>query len=243
MKARLIAITKPVIPECETAGDLIAYAARVSNPGNQANTLTAPKLLAYLMGHHHWSPFEMVSMTVELVTTRDIGRQVLRHRSFSFQEFSQRYAAVTAEPVRREARLQDTKNRQNSTTTNDVELQVWWDEQQMIVADETGHAYQNALNRGIAKEVARAVLAEGLTPTTMYMAGTIRSFIHYILERTSQGTQKEHRDLAERVADILYEQFPMLEIPMMDLRRGQGLSVPERIELEDLRFRMAGLSK
>lgn len=240
MNVRLIAITKPVIPECDTAGDLIAYAARVSNPANQANTLTAPRLLSYLMRNHHWSPFEMASMTVEITTTRDIGRQILRHRSFSFQEFSQRYAEVTADPVIREARMQDAKNRQNSIDTDDQSLQLWWEHAQLGVASHANQVYGEALSFGIAKEVARAPLGEGLTPTTMYMAGTIRSFIHYVLERTKAGTQKEHRDIATSVEGILYDQFPSLTEPMALIK---PLSDNEREELLELRGRIAGLEK
>lgn len=240
MNVRLIAITQPVIPEAANAGDLVAYAARVSNPANQANTLTAPKLLSYLMRNHHWSPFEMASMTIEITTTRDIARQILRHRSFSFQEFSQRYAEVVADPVIREARLQDVKNRQASNETDDQSLQLWWEHAQLGVASHANQIYGEALGFGIAKEVARSVLGEGLTPTTMYMAGTIRSFIHYVLERTKAGTQKEHRDIATKVEHILYDQFPALQEPMQMIK---PLSDSERAELLELRGRIAGLEK
>ena len=208
---RLIAITKPVIPECTESGDLIAYCARVSNPANQRNTETAPKLLAYLKKNAHWSPFEMASMTLEIVTTRDIGRQILRHRSFSFQEFSQRYAAVVEPPVLSEARLQDEKNRQNSIETTDEGLQEWWNYSQEAVAAYTSGIYQAGLKRGIAKEVARKVLPEGLTASTMYMAGTIRSWMHYCEERTKPGVQKEHRLIAEACKHILHKEFPALQ--------------------------------
>jgi thymidylate synthase (FAD) len=207
---RLIAITKPVIEGMEP-GDLIAYCARVSNPANQHNTETSPKLLKYLKKNAHWSPFEMASMTLEIVTTRDIGRQILRHRSFSFQEFSQRYAAVVEPPVLSEARLQDEKNRQNSIETTDEGLQEWWNYSQNAVANYSEGVYRDALGRGIAKEVARKVLPEGLTASTMYMAGTIRSWMHYCEERTKPGVQREHRLIAEKCMHILLREFPALE--------------------------------
>lgn len=212
MKVRLIAITKPVIPECQESGDLIAYCARVSNPANQANRETASRLLTYLQRNQHWSPFEMASMTLEITTTRDIARQILRHRSFSFQEFSQRYAAQLAEPVLREVRLQDTKNRQASNETEDIGLQDWWGNTQLQIANITSAYYQQALNLGIAKEVARAVLPEGMTESVMYMAGTIRSWIHYCQLRTAAGVQKEHREIALFCREILYSQFPALNL-------------------------------
>lgn len=211
MTVRLIAVTKPVIPECQETGDLIAYCARVSNPANQANTETAPRLLSYLTRNQHWSPFEMASMTLEIVTTRDIARQILRHRSFSFQEFSQRYAAVLERGDPREARLQNTQNRQASDETEDQALKTWWEAAQLMIDDACANVYQQALQKGIAKEVARAVLPEGLTPSTLYMAGTIRSWIHYVQLRTHAGTQKEHREIAEGCKRILLEQFPALE--------------------------------
>ena len=210
MTVRLIAITKPVIPECPDSGDLLAYCARVSNPANQANTETAPRLLDYLVRKAHWSPFEMASMTVEIVTTRSIAHQILRHRSFSFQEFSQRYAEVVAPPVISEARLQDATNRQASHMTDDVELQSWWEYEQACIARHSASIYEQAIKRGMAKEVARNVLPEGLTASTLYMAGTIRSFIHYCQLRCEIGTQKEHREVAEGVRAVLLEQFPAL---------------------------------
>jgi thymidylate synthase (FAD) len=210
VKVRLIAITKPVIPDCAEASDLLAYCARVSNPANQANSETAPRLLAYLVRNQHWSPFEMASMTVEITTTRDIARQILRHRSFSFQEFSQRYAAQLAAPVLREARMQDAKNRQASNANDDRELADWWEHQQGRIAAATAEVYQAALASGIAKEVARSVLPEGMTESVLYMAGTIRSWIHYCQLRTTLGTQKEHRDVARACCDIVTEQFPAL---------------------------------
>jgi thymidylate synthase (FAD) len=210
MSVKLVAISKGV-DDAFSAEDLIAYCARVSNPTNQLNVETAPKLLKYLVAHHHWSPFEMVSMTLEIKTTRDIARQILRHRSFSFQEFSQRYAAVLDEPILREARLQDTKNRQNSIETNEQELRRWWLGVQSQVSHLASEVYQEALERGIAKEVARSVLPEGNTPSTLYMAGNVRSWIHYIQLRTANGTQKEHREIALECKRVLLEQFPSLQ--------------------------------
>lgn len=210
MNVRLIAITKPVIAECTEAGDLLAYCARVSNPANQANNETAPRLLSYLVRNQHWSPFEMASMTVEITTTRDIARQILRHRSFSFQEFSQRYASVVAPAIQREARMQDDKNRQASNETDDEALKQWWDAEQRYVALHQQTIYKEAIRRGIAKEVARAVLAEGMTESVLYMAGTVRSWIHYCQLRTEAGTQKEHREVALAIKAILIEQFPAL---------------------------------
>jgi thymidylate synthase (FAD) len=209
---RGIAVSQPLIG-CganENAEDLIAYCARVSNPSNQLNSGTASKLIAYLVRNEHWSPFEMVSMTMEIVTTRDIARQILRHRSFSFQEFSQRYAAVVAPSVIRETRLQDTANRQNSTETEDVELAAWWIRAQGNVAKSLEDVYRIALEKGIAKEVARVVLPEGMTRSSLYMAGSVRSWIHYINLRRGNGTQKEHRDVANKCRDVLLQQFPSL---------------------------------
>lgn len=210
MQVRLIALTKPMIPECEAAGDLLAYCARVSNPANQANTETAPRLLAYLVRKAHWSPFEMASMTVEIRTTRAIAHQILRHRSFSFQEFSQRYAAVAGEPVFGEARMQDATNRQASHETDDADLQFWWKGEQQSIARRAASIYEQALKRGMAKEVARNVLPEGLTESVLYMAGTIRSFIHYCQLRCEAGTQKEHREVALAIRAVLLDQFPAL---------------------------------
>ncbi len=210
MQVRLIAITKPVIDECTQSGDLIAYCARVSNPANQANSETAPRLLAYLVRNQHWSPFEMSSMTVEVRTTRAIARQILRHRSFSFQEFSQRYAAASPDPIYSEARLQDEKNRQASHETDDQRLQDWWRNEQRHLATHAGMIYQQAIKNGIAKEVARNVLPEGMTESVLYMAGTIRSFIHYCQLRCDNGTQKEHREVALAIQSVLLAQFPAL---------------------------------
>jgi len=195
------------------AENLIAYMARVSNPGNQDNKDTAPKLLKYLIDNKHWSPFEMVNVCMEIETTRDIARQMLRHRSFSFQEFSQRYADPTKDLsfVCREARLQDTKNRQNSIETDDEYLQKRWEEQQERVISICKNAYGWAIANGIAKEQARAVLPEGLTESRLYVNGTLRSWIHYIQLRTECGTQKEHREIALQCAKVLADIFPMID--------------------------------
>ena len=193
--------------------DLIAYAARVSNPSNQDNKETADKLLKYLIKHKHWSPFEMASACLEIETTRDIARQILRHRSFSFQEFSQRYADPTKdlEFVKREARLQDKKNRQNSVEIDDPKLQDEWDTLQDMLIEDARQAYQWAIAKGIAKEQARAVLPEGLTMSRMYMNGTIRSWIHYIELRSANGTQKEHMEVAKACAVEIAKVLPMLD--------------------------------
>jgi len=207
-EVNLIALSKPsAITDCKTAADLIAYTARVSNPANQNNTATAPKLLRYLIREQHWSPFEMVHMTMEIKTTRDIARQILRHRSFSFQEFSQRYAVAT-EFETREARLQDEKNRQNSVETDDRDLNEWWQMQQKKVQGQADLAYKDALEKGIAKEQARALLPEGLTQSTLYMSGTLRSWIHYCELRRGNGTQKEHSLIADKCWEIIGVHFP-----------------------------------
>lgn len=186
---------------------LLAFIARVSNPSNQNNNETAANLIKYLIKHKHWSPFEMVSVCMEIKTTRDIARQILRHRSFSFQEFSQRYA-VSDEFDTSEPRLQDTKNRQNSIPVEDRELHKWWEEKQNGVLLEAKKAYAEALNNGIAKEVARKVLPEGLTMSTLYMAGTLRSWLHYVDIRCGPETQKEHREVAQLCKDALTQHFP-----------------------------------
>lgn len=191
--------------------DLIAYAARVSNPSNQANTKTTEKLLNYLIKHKHWSPFEMASACIEIETTRDIARQLLRHRSFSFQEFSQRYANINdldGDFVIREARLQDETNRQNSVATSNVSLEVWWDAQQKFVIDQVKRIYNEAIEKGIAKEQARVILPEGNTVSRLYVNGTIRSWIHYIELRSANGTQREHMDLARAVAEAIGKIYP-----------------------------------
>ena len=208
---RLIGITKPVIDEVPTTEALLAYQARVSSSANQLNHETGPKLLAFLIKRKEWSPLEMVSMTFEFETTRDMARQMLRHRSLCFQEFSQRYAVVDEEPVLREARMQDPVDRQNSIESTDEALKRWWIAEQQIVHAAAMSAYNRALAHGIAKEVARAVLPEGLTVSRLYAAGTLRSWIHYVAVRAERKTQKEHRVLAEAVLAILIEQFPSLE--------------------------------
>ena len=194
--------------------DLIAYCARVSNPSNQMNSDTSEKLIRYLIKHQHWSPLEMVSACLEINTTRDIAHQIVRHRSFSFQEFSQRYADPqdmddTFEV--REARMQDPTNRQNSVATADIDLQLWWDAQQKHVIEIAKSTYNNAIEKGIAKEQARVVLPEGLTKTRLYMNGTLRSWIHYIELRGGHGTQKEHMDIAHACAEVIAKIFPMAE--------------------------------
>lgn len=195
MKVELVWAT----PDIE---EKVAYCARVSNPENQHNHETAGKLLKYLVKHKHFSPFEMVNVCMEIETTRDIARQILRHRSFSFQEFSQRYAIVN-DFENRECRLQDTKNRQNSLVTDDKDLKEWWDAAQKRVQHEASFVYQQALQKGVAKEQARALLPEGLAVSRMYMNGTLRSWMHYIEVRTDPSTQKEHRDVAEACKTVL----------------------------------------
>ncbi len=195
------------------AQELIAYCARVSNPSNQLNTETSEKLIRYLVKHKHWSPLEMVSACLEITTTRDIARQILRHRSFSFQEFSQRYADPTQDLsfVVREARLQDPKNRQNSIETDDERLQRDWERQQQQVIDYARSAYEWAIAKGIAKEQARAVLPEGLIESRLYMNGTLRSWIHFIELRSANGTQKEHQEVAIACAKVIAEIFPLTD--------------------------------
>jgi len=213
MKVKLISYSQPAenIIGLDDVQDLIAYAARVSNPTNQMNSETAPKLLNYLIKHKHWSPFEMASACMEIETTRDIARQLIRHRSFSFQEFSQRYAdpqAMDKTFVLREARLQDPKNRQNSVETSDEELQQQWEGYQQGVINTAKAAYNWAIENGIAKEQARAVLPEGNTISRLYVNGTIRSWIHYIELRSANGTQKEHMDLAVACGEAIAKIFP-----------------------------------
>lgn len=217
MKVKLISYSKPsreLINEgLYDIQELIAYCARVSNPANQLNTETSEKLIKYLIKHQHWSPLEMVSACLEIETTRDIARQILRHRSFSFQEFSQRYADPTKDLdfVYREARLQDTKNRQNSIETDDFELNTRWIAWQNRVIEEAKRAYEWAVKNGIAKEQARSVLPEGNTVSRLYMNGTLRSWIHYIQLRRENGTQKEHIDVALACASVITEIFPLTQ--------------------------------
>jgi thymidylate synthase (FAD) len=222
MNVKLLSYSQPTgefrLRGIEDAQELIAYCARVSNPSNQFNTETSEKLIRYLIKHAHWSPLEMVSACLEITTTRDIARQILRHRSFSFQEFSQRYA----NPVEdlnfhiREARLQDTRNRQNSveldmSNPDDRELADLWMEKQQGVIMAAREAYTWAINNGIAKEQARCVLPEGNTESRLYMNGTLRSWIHYIELRAANGTQKEHMDIARACAEVIATVFPMAE--------------------------------
>jgi thymidylate synthase (FAD) len=194
-----------VTPEAEK---LIGYMARVSNPANQDNHESAPKLIKYLIKNKHWSPMEMVNVCMEIETTRDIARQILRHRSFSFQEFSQRYAVSEGFIQDSQARLQDTKNRQNSLYSDDISLQNWFEGAQRRLVTEAKFLYTAALEKGIAKECARVFLPEGLTMSRMYMQGTLRSWLHYVDIRTDVATQKEHRDVALQCAEILEEHFP-----------------------------------
>jgi thymidylate synthase (FAD) len=194
-----------VTPEAEK---LIAYMARVSNPKNQDNEATAPKLLKYLLKNKHFSPFEMVNLCVEIETTRDIARQILRHRSFTFQELSQRYAVSEGFIQNSQARMQDTKNRQNSLYTDDISIQNWFEGAQRRLVEEAKFLYSAALDKGIAKECARVFLPEGLTVSRMYMQGTLRSWLHYVDIRTDVATQKEHREVALQCAKILEEHFP-----------------------------------
>lgn len=212
MKVKLISYSKPAIEELETPTDLVAFCARVSNPSNQNNSETAEKLIKYLIKHAHWSPLEMVSVCLEIETTRDIARQILRHRSFSFQEFSQRYADPTKELefVSREARLQDLKNRQNSVQVDDELLQLQWKAYQSDVVLAAQRAYKWAIENNIAKEQARAVLPEGLTMSRMYMNGTLRSWVHYIQLRSANGTQREHMEIARECAVVIAKIFPII---------------------------------
>ena len=218
MTVRLISYSQPskeFLDETgmNSLGDLVAYCARVSNPSNQQNTETADKLTRYLINNKHWSPLEMVSICLEIETTRDIARQILRHRSFSFQEFSQRYADPTKDLSfeAREARLQDKKNRQNSIETVDVMLQYEWDTRQRELINKAKTLYKWAIDNDIAKEQARAVLPEGLTMSRMYMSGTLRSWVHYIQLRSANGTQKEHQKIAVECGDVIATIFPMIK--------------------------------
>jgi len=224
MQVRLISYSQPNLdPEThedntflqfiKSPQDLVAFCARVSNPQNQHNTETSDKLLKYLVKNKHWSPFELVSACLEITTTRDIARQILRHRSFSFQEFSQRYADPVKELsfVLRDPRLQDTKNRQNSIEVQNEYLQREWEYQQYRVLEAAKEAYKRAISKGIAKEQARAVLPEGLIESKLYMNGTLRSWIHYIELRSGNGTQKEHREIAVECAKVLSKVFPIIK--------------------------------
>jgi thymidylate synthase (FAD) len=220
-EVNLVGITKPsAYTECVTANELIAWAARVSNPSNQNNTATAPKLVQYLIKNQHWSPLEMVHVSMEIRTTRDIARQILRHTSFSFQEYSQRYADPTKDLgfVNREARLQDAKNRQNSIEAGDNKLlQENWNIRQARVISESLYAYNWAIENGIAKEQARAVLPEGNTESVMIVTGTLRSWVHYCQLRMDKATQKEHRIIAEQCWDIIAHHFPDVKKALDDM--------------------------
>lgn len=217
MKVSLVSFTKPAgileNTDVQTPIDLVAFCARVSNPTNQMNSETSEKLIKYLMKHRHWSPLEMVDVTMEIETTRDIARQMLRHRSFSFQEFSQRYSDVSSLGDMfeySEARMQDPKNRQNSIETEDEHIKNQWESYQQNIADIVQEAYEWALQNGIAKEVARKVLPEGLTKSRMYMKGSLRSWIHYLEVRgEGSGTQKEHMLVAAEIAKVIAELFPL----------------------------------
>lgn len=212
MSAFIVACTRSVTSM--SVDEFIAYVARVSNPSNQTNHLTAPKLMKYLIENKHWSPLEMAHVVMEIETTRDIARQILRHRSFAFQEFSQRYADPTKDLgfITREARLQDTKNRQNSIEIeNDSDLKYMWEQRQNIVIEYAKKEYDWAIRNGIAKEQARAVLPEGLTVSKLYMAGSLRSWIHYCQLRMTAGTQKEHRKVAIDCWYSLIKEFPSLK--------------------------------
>ena len=211
MKIELISYSQPESYFAENMTELVAFCARVSNPNNQSNKDTSEKLIRYLVKNQHWSPLEMVSMCLEIETTRDIARQILRHRSFSFQEFSQRYADPTKDLsfVIREARLQDPKNRQNSVENKNLALAAWWEERQKRVIREAEEAYNWAIDQGIAKEQARAVLPEGLTVSRLYMNGTLRSWIQYIQLRSANGTQKEHQEIAQKCAEVIAKVFPL----------------------------------
>lgn len=206
---RLVALTRP-IDETVTTDGFVAYAARVSNPANQNNHESAPRLLRYLREHQHWSPFEMAHAVIEIVTMRDIARQMLRHRSFAFQEFSQRYSDKIEFAAPREARRQDPKNRQNSLSDPDDFTSADWRLDQNAVMEMAGEAYAQAIQNGIAKEVARAVLPEGLTVSRLYMAGSLRSWLHYVELRSGPETQKEHREIAEMCGATLAEALPAI---------------------------------
>ena len=217
MKVSLVSYTQPagilIDTDIKTPTDLVAYCARVSNPTNQMNAHTSEKLIKYLIKNRHWSPLEQVDVTMEIETTRDIARQMLRHRSFSFQEFSQRYADVSSFGDMfeySEERLQDPKNRQNSLAGADEELRIYWEDMQRAVINTCQEVYKKALERGVAKEVARKVLPEGLTKSRMYMKGSLRSWIHYLEVRgEGSGTQKEHMLVAAEVAKVISELFPL----------------------------------
>ena len=210
IKTRIIGVTQPVVDFIPDSEGIISYAARVSAPNNQTNFDTAAKLLKYCVEHQHYSVFETCNITMEIEAPRDIARQILRHRSFSFQEFSQRYAEST-DFVIRECRLQDQKNRQNSIKSEFEDLNAWWEDEQSYILGEIQELYEKALKQGIAKEVARCILPEGLTMSKMYMNGTVRSWLHYIQLRETNGTQLEHVDVAVKAKEEVLKYFPFLQ--------------------------------
>lgn len=210
IKCRVIGVTQPVVEDIPDSECIISYAARVSAPQNQSNFETAAKLLKYCVEHQHYSVFETCSITMEIEAPRDIARQILRHRSFSFQEFSQRYAEST-DFTTRECRLQDEKNRQNSIETQDKDLQIWWSDSQSFLLEKVEDLYKQALDKGIAKEVARCILPEGLTMSKMYMNGTVRSWLHYCSLREANGSQLEHQDVAIKCKEEVVKYFPFLK--------------------------------
>ncbi len=214
IKCKVIGVTQPVVDFIPDSEGIISYAARVSAPQNQSNFDTAAKLLKYCVDHQHYSVFETCNITMEIEAPRDIARQILRHRSFSFQEFSQRYAEST-DFITRECRLQDPKNRQNSIglldNDQDIDLYHWWHDQQFMLLEEIKHVYERALEQGIAKEVARCILPEGLTMSKMYMNGTVRSWLHYCSLREANGTQLEHQDVAIKCKEEVVKFFPFLK--------------------------------
>lgn len=210
IKCKVIGVTQPVVDFIPDSEGIISYAARVSAPQNQSNFDTAAKLLKYCVDHQHYSVFETCNITMEIEAPRDIARQILRHRSFSFQEFSQRYAEST-EFITRECRLQDENNRQNSIETQDKDLQMWWSDSQSFLLEKVEDLYKQALDKGIAKEVARCILPEGLTMSKMYMNGTVRSWLHYCSLREANGTQLEHQDVAIKCKEEVVKFFPFLK--------------------------------
>ena len=210
IKCRVIGVTQPVVEDIPDSEGIISYAARVSAPQNQSNFDTAAKLLKYCVEHQHYSVFETCNITMEIEAPRDIARQILRHRSFSFQEFSQRYAEST-DFITRECRLQDTKNRQNSIKSDFEDLNDWWKDEQTYILGEIKELYEKALKQGIAKEVARVILPEGLTMSKMYMNGTVRSWLHYCSLREANGTQLEHQDVAIKCKEEVVKYFPFLK--------------------------------
>ena len=212
MSVKLVSYTKPVLDGLETPVDLLSYIARVSNPDNQMNTATGGKLLKSLIRMGHWSPLEMVDATIEIEAPRDISRQIIRHRSMSVQEFSQRYAEALGFSEPRECRLQDVKNRQNSLPCLDPELTGWWERVQREILASSNFYYQMALKKGIAKECARVILPEGLTMSRMYLKGSLRSWIHYLQSRTDVATQAEHRAIAVIIAGIIADLFHYPEL-------------------------------